>query len=146
MSAIDENTIVAWLKKALEELFRVDRDLLEDGAREETFGSRLAWHLARKIEPEFRTGDGIVEAAVLPRYRVDVEYFYDGMSMKHIEIAKGFILDLSQVRPDIVVHKRGPNVANLLAIEVKRRNLEDRFSQPAPLLALFPFFARRESV
>lgn len=103
-------------------LFEYDAGLLRRGVAERAIVAKLASYLA----PLFRT------------YDVDVEYNRHGLDVKRLNLpisCRGG--GRKRVYPDIVVHGRGHDEANLLAIEVKKRsNREPRTCDCAKIEAM----------
>lgn len=110
------------LGKALRELIAEDVELLERDASERSIGARLS----TKMIPLF------------PDYDVDVEYNLHGLDPKVVDlpaICRGG--GRRRIVPDIVVHRRGHDEQNLLAIEIKKEtNRESRSCDLAKLEAM----------
>ena len=97
------------VKRAFEALSHHDLQLLQNDANERTICARLATHLQ----------------AVFPEYHVDVEYNRHGMDPKRVEVDPEQGEEL--VYPDVIVHRRGGDEANLLVMELKKStNSESR--------------------
>lgn len=96
---MNKNEIEEKINRALSNLYEKDKIFLENRVNERTVSAKLACYL----EKEF------------PDYSVDVEYNRHGVEIKTIKGPK-------RILPDIVIHKRGSDDYNLLAIEIKIRN------------------------
>jgi hypothetical protein len=98
---LTETSIVARVESALRRLAQQDRYLLTLEGSE----CAIAHKLAVYVEMFF------------PRsWHVDCEFSREGESLKQITLDN----QLRAVRPDIIVHRRGPRGPNLLAVELKR--------------------------
>lgn len=110
------------LVEALQVLVAEDGELLERNASERSIGARLA---ARMIP-------------LFPDHDVDVEYDRHGLDPKAVElpdICRGG--GRRRIIPDIVVHRRGHDEENLLAVEIKKEtNRESRNCDLAKLEAM----------
>ena len=125
---IDRDSVTNLIRAVTTKLFDEDEYLLKHNARQVALSFKLAWHLMGEL-PNCLTGpppDGLSE---WPQYTVDAEFNINRGKTKESRIyeppsgeGEGVI---GAVIPDIVVHERGdahtPQVANLLAIEVKRQ-------------------------
>ena len=100
---------------ALRGFFCEDKDLLFRDVNERSITHKLAEHLKRRF----------------PDLNVDCEYNRRGNNRdpKKLVVTPGPTqtdgLDAKTVYPDIIVHKRGCDVSNLLVIEVKKSNGRD---------------------
>ncbi len=97
------------VEAALNKFMEVDRYLLENDLLERCIAGRLAMHLQHQI------GD----------YVVDVEYNRAGVSPKRLRLPEecGNRRDEhgnSLVMPDIIVHRRGADGPNIIAMELKK--------------------------
>jgi len=84
-----------------------DKYVLEHNLGERCLAHRFAVHLA----------------SVFSDWDVDCEYNRNGDRLKEIPLSdecRELLRKTDRVVPDIIVHKRGPQGPNLLAIEVKR--------------------------
>lgn len=119
---MDKGEIEHKLNEALRLFFQQDGDLLERDAAERTMGASLA----AKMAPFFS------------QYNVDVEYNLHGLDPKMVElpaICRGG--GRRRIIPDIVVHRRGHDGENLLAVEIKKEtNRESRSCDLAKLEAM----------
>lgn len=110
------------LREALRVLFAEDGELLERNASERSIGAALAAKLAR----------------LFPEYNVDVEYDRHGLDPKSVvlpEHCRGG--GMRRIIPDIIIHRRGIDEHNLLAIEIKKiTNKESRAFDRAKLEAM----------
>lgn len=98
-------TIEKRLKSAYEKFRMNDASLLELGAGERTIASRIAHYMI----------------PLFPRHDVDIEYNRHGKASKEINwpgsCREG---NKPRVMPDIVIHHRGRDEANLLVVEIKK--------------------------
>ncbi|MDP2155901.1 MAG: hypothetical protein Q8J61_07875 [Sulfuricella sp.] len=96
------------LNRALDALFEADDYLLAVDSSERSVSHCLAVHLMREV----------------PGYNVDCEYNRDGFDVKRLELPERPTTDDNveavTVFPDIIIHQRGTNERNLLAIEMKK--------------------------
>lgn len=96
------------LAKALDAFHAAELHLLKTDASERSMTHRLALHLT----------------PLFPEFDVDCEYNRDGFDVKRLALHERPVQDddteAVTVFPDIVVHRRGHNDANLLVIEVKK--------------------------
>lgn len=96
------------LEQALETFHAAEMHLLRTDASERSMTHRLALHLT----------------PLFPDFDVDCEYNRDGFNVKRLALHERPVQDddteAVTVFPDIVVHRRGHNDANLLVIEVKK--------------------------
>lgn len=110
------------LSHALDILFTQDFDLLERGVAERAIAARLQLHMS----PFF------------PDHTVDTEYDKHGIEPKRLHLppacrAGGW----RRIIPDIIVHHRGNDESNLLAIEIKKEtNRSPRDCDRAKLFAM----------
>jgi hypothetical protein len=103
------NEIKSRIDNALNELTSQSNDkyLLEHNLGERCIAHRFAVHL----EAQF------------PDWDVDCEYNRNGDELKEMPLSeecKALLRKTDRVVPDIIIHKRGAEGPNLLAIEVKR--------------------------
>jgi hypothetical protein len=108
---------------ALDLLLEADQDLLRRNVGERAICGRLAVHLA----------------PLFPRYDVDVEYDRHGLNRKELlrlpTACRGG--GRRRVIPDVIIHDRGNDASNLVAIELKKStNLESRACDFAKLRGL----------
>ncbi len=110
------------LWEALRVLFAEDGELLERNASERSIGAALAAKLA----------------LLFPEYNIDVEYDRHGLDPKSVELpehCRGG--GTRRIIPDIIIHRRGIDEHNLLAIEIKKTtNKESRDCDRAKLEAM----------
>lgn len=96
------------LTEALAAFHAAEMHLLRADASERSMTHRLALHLT----------------PLFPDFDVDCEYNRDGFDVKRLALHERPVQDddteAVTVFPDIVVHRRGDNDANLLVIEVKK--------------------------
>jgi len=95
------------IEDALSRMTSKDKYLLEHNLGEGCLAHRFAVHLA----------------AVFSDWDVDCEYNRNGDRLKEIPLSdecRELLRKTDRVVPDIIVHKRGPQGPNLLAIEIKR--------------------------
>ena len=83
-----------------------DRSLLEHGPSERAVVHRLTVYL----EDEF------------PCWHIDCEYNRQGGGTGRKRATLAIYGDASNVDPDIIIHRRGPDGPNLLALEVKPKS------------------------
>ncbi|MEJ0084993.1 MAG: hypothetical protein WDO72_04895 [Pseudomonadota bacterium] len=100
LEACDDPAVGKAVRDALSTLFDRDRKLLELDAAERTIAAQIANYL----RPHFERSD------------IDVDYNRMGDAPK--TVAYDELPEL--VYPDIIVHMRGDNTANLLVIELKK--------------------------
>lgn len=86
------------IEQALATLYRVEKELISDKAHEQAISARLMLLLQR----------------LLPDWNVDVEFNRQGENRGPKTDAKGI-----KRKPDIIIHKRGPEGSNLAVILVK---------------------------
>jgi len=106
---------------ALRALISQDRYLLENSLGERCIAHRFAFHLAKEF-----TG-----------WDVDCEYNRNGHRFKELTLSdecRELLRTSCRVVPDIVVHKRGENGPNPLAIEIKRKGQPGEECDRAKLL------------
>lgn len=110
------------LHSAILTLYRAERELVLSAVHEQAIAFRLGQSLANAIE---RPGS---------KLRVDAEYNRQGKRPKAI-VKNGPFGE----RPDLIIHVRGTNDSNLLAVEIKKaataveedlRRLETLLSDP----------------
>ena len=89
---------------------------------------QISGEFARHLEKVLRTN------GVLGDAEVDAEYYYDGDQAKMMAAMEQYAEVIEQarrklryngsvgIRPDIIVHRRGPEGPNYLVIEVKKRS------------------------
>jgi hypothetical protein len=110
------------MREALRALVSEDGELLERNASERSIGARLAAKLT----------------SLFPEYHVDVEYDRHGLDSKSVDlpsVCRGG--GRRRIIPDIVIHRRGHDEENLLAIEIKKEtNRESRSCDRAKLEAM----------
>ena len=94
------------LKCALKKLISKDLYLIQKNLKEECINHRLAVYLE----------EGIKNSNL--DFRIDVEYD------KSIDEKKKECLNGKPMRPDIIIHERGHNEKNILAIEAKKGYIE----------------------
>lgn len=115
LTSITANEIENKVLRAINRLKQDDFYLLENNLNECSINHKLAWHL--QIE--------------FPEWHVDCEYNKQWEKIKELDLPKDKIdwtdTESKTVYPDIIVHRRGGNGPNLLAIEVKKSsNKSDR--------------------
>lgn len=110
------------IEEALKVLFARDPVLLESDTGERAVVAKLACYMA----------------PLFPNHDVDVEYNRHGLESKTVELPRecgggGEKL----IIPDIIVHRRGVDTANLLVAEIKKEtNPEPRTCDRAKILAM----------
>ena len=106
-NAILRRDIESKIEDALSRMTSDDKYLLEHNLGERCLAHRFAVHLA----------------AVFSDWDVDCEYNRNGDRFKEIPLSdecRELLRRTDRVVPDIIVHKRGPQGPNLLAVEIKR--------------------------
>ena len=102
---MDESTVRERFRVAFEALYLNDRLLLEYNAGERTIAAKLQQYLA----------------GVFPSHHVDFEYNRHGMDPKRVDWApECSSREDALVVPDVIVHRRGDDSANLVVCEVKK--------------------------
>lgn len=91
------------LSCAIDELIKNDYHLIKEDCNERSITHWLAVYLSK----------------FFPTYHVDCEYNRDVSNQKKIKYSSNKNED-TRIIPDIIIHKRGNNSSNLLAIEVKK--------------------------
>ena len=104
---------------SLFELIKNDKYLLEWKLKEECINHKLASYI-NSILPYYCHED--------QRYDVDIEYDKNYADLKEARMPDG---TRRYIRPDIIVHNRGTNLENLIAIEVKKHYCGQRDSDKA---------------
>jgi hypothetical protein len=119
---MDQRDVNARLSVAIEALFLNDAILLEYDVGERTVAAQLSRYLA----------------GVFPSQNVDVEYNRHGLDPKAVNLPPECGNGAERlIVPDLVVHRRGTDSANLLAIEIKKEtNKESRACDRAKVQAL----------
>jgi hypothetical protein len=100
---------------SLSDLLEQDRHLMDNNLKEENINHRFAVHLETNLH----------KLNTRIKYHVDVEYD------KKIDAKKTMTVDNIDfiVRPDVLIHKRGQNQYNLLAVEAKKKSISLRDEQ-----------------
>jgi hypothetical protein len=104
--SINQTTAAQRLDAAIEALFLNDKLLLEYDVSERTIAAKLAHYL---------TG-------LFPGSHVDVEYNRHGVEPKTLAALSECDRATALVSPDIVIHQRGTDNCNVLAIEIKKNS------------------------
>ncbi len=104
-----EDDLKARLNHAISEVVRLDSLLLEYNLSERCIAARLAIYLQ----------------AAIPEYSVDVEYNRHGRSPKALALPEECANYRTRngeplVIPDVIVHERGSDDANILVLELKK--------------------------
>lgn len=86
------------IENALSILYRTEKEIINDKTHEQTISARLMHHLQH----------------LLPKWNVDVEFNRQSENRESKTDESG-----TNRKPDIVIHKRGPNGPNLAVILVK---------------------------
>lgn len=99
---------------AIDTLCAADEHLLAANCSERSLSHMFAVHLSSKF----------------PGYNVDCEYNRDGFNVKKLMLGDHLsttseALDAVTVFPDVIVHKRGTSVHNLLVVEIKKASSAD---------------------
>ncbi len=129
---MDIHDLQARLREPLKTLVIKDGVLLEYDAGEQAIAAKLACYLA----------------PLFPDYDVDVEYNRHGLDPKVVELGQECRGGgEKRVVPDIIVHRRGTDGANLLVIELKKEtNIEPRDCDRAKIVAMKREFGYRFGV
>lgn len=98
-------TIQEIIEKVLTEIVKHDNYLLHKKLKEECINHKLAIHIEKEITRRN-----------IDNFHVDIEYNKNCNDPKYVEING----EQMSIRPDIIVHKRGSNKCNFLAIEAKK--------------------------
>lgn len=117
--------ITSLMEFSIIELLNNDITLIRNNLKEECINHRLALYIESFINQHPEYGS----------YNVDLEY------NKNKENPKLILLEGKPVpiRPDIIVHKRGSNERNLLAIESKKRSKRKHDSDKLEALLKQPY-------
>lgn len=91
------------ITNSLENLYRIDSNLIERGGMEQSVAFRFAIYL----------NDFIREIDWLNELQLDIEYNKNGLNPKRTPRRP------NGVRPDLIIHSRGDNDANTLIVEIK---------------------------
>jgi hypothetical protein len=102
LSNYNDPTVGSAVLNALNRLFEKDNHLLDVNCSEKSITAKLAQYLSQ--EPYFKQND------------VDVEYNRQGNDPKSLNLNG----TTGKVFPDIIIHSRGNNENNVLAIELKK--------------------------
>ena len=98
--------IIKRFQQAVDKLMQNDIDLLVRDVSERAITHKLGEYL----QPLF------------PEWNVDCEYNRNGDRAKQISaMKKNGVSELQKIYPDVIVHERGTNDRNLLAIEAKKQ-------------------------
>ena len=119
---MDQRDVEDRLSVAIEALFLNDSILLEYDVGERTVAAKLCAYLS----------------GVFPSHNVDVEYNRHGLDPKVVNLPRECGNGAERlILPDLIVHRRGRDGANLLAIEIKKEtNKESRDCDRAKLKGL----------
>jgi hypothetical protein len=105
------------ISNSLKELYENDSILIDRQTKEESINHHLAKFVEKNINLKFQN----------TMYSVDVEYnrnitgsLFNGQINKIISWPEN-TLQIKEVIPDIIVHKRGSNESNYLCIEAKKK-------------------------
>jgi len=117
------STVKRRVQRALGRFLETDRALLENDVAELTITNRVAAALASEF----------------PGRHIDTNYNRHGRYVKQLQLpppCRNWQNPKRRVSPDIVVHRRGTDVANVLVVEIKKStNNEDRACDMAKLRA-----------
>lgn len=121
--------------EALQQLFSNDAFLLETDVAERTIAARLMCYLM----PHF------------PEHNVDVEYNRHGLDIKRVDLPEQYRRGREgfdgRIYPDIIVHRRGNDLENLLVIQIKKStNRQPRGYGRAVIEALMQDFQYRRGL
>lgn len=86
------------ISKAIETLYQIEKELIQDEVHEQTISARLSFHLQ----------------SLFPDYVVDVEFNVQGENRDPKLDSEG-----RKRKPDIIIHKRGSTGINLAVILIK---------------------------
>lgn len=106
---LNEANIVEIIIRSLKELYFNDKLLLELKVKEECINHRLAVYIEKNYPFVFADD---------PFFHVDVEY--DKLGIERKEMKFKYDEAPHEIRPDIVLHLRGNQRGNILAIEAKK--------------------------
>jgi hypothetical protein len=107
----DRQSVVARVQGAYAAFRNHDQELLRIGAAERS----IAFHIARHLIELF------------PAHNVDVEYNKHGVDPKRVHWDSDCRVAAEPlICPDIVIHRRRTNEANLLVVEIKRDGASER--------------------
>ena len=98
---MDKKILEIIIGKVIKKLTKNDPDLLKNNLHEQTIVHKFACYLQE----------------LLPEYNVDIEYNRNLTGQK---------LSSGPARPDVIIHHRGTNKDNLLVIEIKKSNSDDK--------------------
>ncbi len=122
---MDKEEMEAALARALDRFVNDDAYLLAVDSSERSMSHRIAVHLAIEL------GD----------YDIDCEYNRDGFDVKRLNLGERWGADDEDeavtVFPNIIVHRRGTNDQNLLAIEIKKASALGGFEYDCAKLTAF---------
>lgn len=96
-TTLPDTQLKSTIAESLQELIEKDDELINNHASEWAIVHRFAVYLEKR----------------LPKYNVDCEY--------NLHINNPKRLDGNLIRPDVLVHKRGEDSANLIAIEFRKK-------------------------
>jgi len=98
--------------KSVKEVYAKDKYLINDRVHECSISHKFAIYLENNLKKK------------IIGFCTDIEY------NKNISNKKEILIDdkVKEIRPDIIVHKRGNNDNNLLFIEIKKSNSNDMYS------------------
>lgn len=97
---MDRKIVRSLINDACNELYKSRRYLIDENAHE----IDIAGHLAEILR------------VMLPEWNVDTDYNREGPLESRTSKTD---LNGNKLKPDIIIHKRGPNGENLVAIEIK---------------------------
>lgn len=119
--AANLEAVKAGVHQALRSLYERDGGLLVRDVAERAVAGRLAVHLA----------------SAFPGRDVDVEYNRHGLDPKAVDLPHECGGAGQRIFPDVVVHRRGDDEANLLVVELKKTtNREPRECDRAKVVAM----------
>ncbi len=103
---MNKDKMIKIIKEALNELYLHDKSIINRAVREEAINHKFALYL-----------ETILNQNSDLYYNIDIEYNKNDESLKKVVINARE----REIRPDIIVHVRGPNDNNLIAFQCKKK-------------------------
>jgi len=107
---MNEENVLRLLKLSLKKLIEKDNELIDRNLKEEAINHKLAMYLEKYFNAS--NLEGLIGN---PTISVDIEYNKNGDRCKYTSIDSN-----RRMIPDILIHERGENDNNLVAIECKK--------------------------